>query len=102
MYCAPSAQASFSKLRVQRSLFSRRNLAAEAEIWPAFGSFGAHEVVDLDTGICSASSPKKRCEARADSVWKRGFAPLGRGGAPSPHKKPLIAARLLSNEPPCP
>jgi hypothetical protein len=29
---APAAQARFSKLRVQRSFFSRRSLAAEAEM----------------------------------------------------------------------
>src|SRR5271167_3486372 len=46
-YCAPAAQARFSKLRVQRSFFSNRNLAAEAESQFAFGRFDMD--ADLDT-----------------------------------------------------
>src|ERR1022692_879920 len=38
-FIAPAAQARFSKLRVQRSFFSRRNLAAEAEIPSVFEAF---------------------------------------------------------------
>src|ERR1017187_7648363 len=43
---APAAQARFSKLRVQRSFFNRRNLAAEAEM-PS--SFEVDLEPDLDT-----------------------------------------------------
>jgi hypothetical protein len=39
---APVAQASFSNFRVQRSLFNKRSLAAEAEI------FSALEIFDFD------------------------------------------------------
>src|SRR5450759_1484438 len=44
---APAAQARFSKFKVQRSFFSRRNLAAEAETPPAFEVFDVG--ADLDT-----------------------------------------------------
>src|SRR6266853_2269902 len=49
--CAPAAQARFSNLRVQRSFFSRRNLAAEAEIPSGFEVFEvrANLEPDLDT-----------------------------------------------------
>jgi hypothetical protein len=44
---APAAQARFSNLRVQRSFFSKRNLAAEAEIPSALEGFDVR--ADLDT-----------------------------------------------------
>src|ERR1700681_817601 len=47
MCVAPAAQARFSNSRVQRSFFSRRNLAAEAEIFSALEVFDVR--VDLDT-----------------------------------------------------
>src|SRR5208283_432014 len=44
---APAAQTRLSKLSVQRSFFSRRNLAAEAEILSAFEAFD--ERAEFDT-----------------------------------------------------
>src|ERR1035441_8568900 len=44
-WCAPAAHARFSKLSVQRSFFSRRNLAADAE---SFADFDGR--LDVDTG----------------------------------------------------
>src|ERR1700676_3401787 len=47
--CAPAAQARFSNLRVQRSFFSKRNLAAEAEIPSALEVFAVR--TDLEAGL---------------------------------------------------
>src|ERR1700687_3340255 len=44
---APAAHARFSNLRVQRSFFSKRNLAVAAEIFSALEVFDVR--VDLDT-----------------------------------------------------
>src|SRR3981081_3367508 len=46
-YVAPAVQARFSNLRVQRSFFSKRNLAAEAETPSVFDFFDVE--ADLDT-----------------------------------------------------
>src|SRR6202795_4079233 len=47
--CAPAAHARFSNLRVQRSFFSKRNLAAEAEIPSALEVFAVRG--DFEAGL---------------------------------------------------
>src|SRR5580704_14064164 len=47
--CAPEAHARFSNFRVQRSFFSKRSLAAEAEIPSAFEVFDEREELDTES-----------------------------------------------------
>jgi hypothetical protein len=59
---------------VQRSFFSKRNFAAEAERPSAFDFF------DVGTDLLSIFAEE---EARSKPVvWERGFAPLGTGQSP--------------------
>src|ERR1700690_1940386 len=69
--CAPINQARFSNLSVQRSFFSRRSLAADAEMSPECERFlesfdaGADLEADLDTGIVSIFAEEElRCKRR--------------------------------------
>src|ERR1019366_4436112 len=60
---APAAQARFSKLRVQRSFFNRRNLAAEAEMPSSFE-------VDLEPDLDTESAQHLRRRRRAKQEQK--------------------------------
>src|ERR1700686_460873 len=102
--CAPAAHARFSNLRVQRSFFNKRNLAVAAETPSVFDFLDVEADLDTDADQHLRRRSGAKQEQMFDDVWKRGFALLVRGKAPSPQneKPPLIAVRLLSVEQPCP
>src|ERR1700677_3427789 len=58
-YCAPESHARFSNLRVQRSFFNRRNLAAEAEILSRSEPFDGRAVGRASSGLDGAK-PRPR------------------------------------------
>src|SRR6202166_3632349 len=101
--CAPETQASFSNLRVQRRRFSKRSFAAEAEIFSA-GEVFDRGGLERDLGTEAKQHLRRRRgpkqEWNVTIVRKRGFAPLRRDKAPSPHKyrELSVAVRLLSGE----
>src|ERR1700682_4084301 len=110
MYVAPAAQARFSNLRVQRSFFSKRNLAVAAETPSAFEAFDVRANFEADLDTDADQHLRRRSGAKQEQMFddcveaKWGFATLGRVKAPSPHNEgsPLTAVRLLSAERPCP
>src|ERR1039458_2933362 len=78
---APAAQARFSKLSVQRSFFSKRNLAAEAETRSAVGVF------DLDGLDTEADQHLRRRrdgkqEQKFDDRVEAGLRPAWTGQSP--------------------
>src|SRR6202795_2168844 len=89
--CAPSAHARFSNLRVQRSFFSKRNLAAEAEIPSALEVFAVRTDFEADLDTDADQHLRRRSGAKQeqmfDDVWKRGFALFVRGKAPPPQNE---------------
>src|ERR1700694_3746066 len=98
--CAPAAQARFSNLRVHRSFFSKRNLAAEAEIPSALEVFAVR--TDFEAGLDTDADQhlRRRSGAKQEQMFDEcaeagASAPLGRGRAPSPHNEepPLIVGR---------
>src|SRR5580658_8609033 len=96
---APDSHARFSNLRVQRSFFNRRSLAAEAEMPFNFFEEDADLERDLDTALAQhlrRSDRAKQEEMCSKVVWLRSFALLGRGEAPSPHKASPTVVRLPS------
>src|ERR1035438_3938375 len=86
---APAAQARFSNLSVQRSFFSSRNLAVEAETLPALEVFDVR--VDLDT----EADQHLRRRRPAKQEWKfnecveAGFRPAWTGQSPVLTQKPV-------------
>src|SRR5208337_2211903 len=81
---APAAQARLSKLRVQRSFFSKRNLTAEAETPSAF------EFFDLDADLGTESTrhlrPRKRAKQEQILCGSRASPRLD-GAKPRHHTK---------------
>src|ERR1700686_3050717 len=104
--CAtPAAHARFSNLRVQRSFFSKRNLAVAAEIFSALEVFDVR--VDLDTD--ADQHLRRRSGAKQEEMFDKcaeaGLRPVWTGAEPRHHtirNRPPIAVRLLSAEQPCP
>src|SRR5580704_7168416 len=85
----PDSHARFSNLRVQRSFFNRRSLAAEAEM--PFNVFeeDADLERDLDTALAQhlrRSDRAKQEEMCSKVVWLRSFACLD-GAKPRPHTR---------------
>src|ERR1019366_23137 len=70
--CAPAAQARFSKFRVQRSFFSKRNLAAEAETPSAFEVLDVG--ADLDTEADQHLRRRRRAKQEQTAAPRRGSA----------------------------
>jgi cell division FtsZ-interacting protein ZapD len=61
------AHANFSNFKVQRSRLSRRNFAADAEIFSAFGSLDLDDLErDLDTELNQHLRPRRNTK----QVWK--------------------------------
>src|ERR1700730_2699867 len=67
-YVAPAVQARFSNLRVQRSFFSKRNLAVAAEILSALEVFDVR--VDLDTD--ADQHLRRRSGAKQEQMFDEG------------------------------
>src|SRR5208337_328687 len=92
---APAAQACFSKLRVQRSFFRKRNLAAEAETLSAFGAFD----VGADLGTEANQHLRRRRggkqEQTFDDCVEAGLHPAWTGQSPVPTQE-LTAAYCCS------
>src|SRR5208282_3479813 len=65
---APAAQASFSNLRVQRSFFSKRNLAAEAESVAALGVFDVRPELERGLDTESAKHLRRRRSVNQERV----------------------------------
>jgi hypothetical protein len=88
------AHARFSKLSVQRSFFSRRNLAAEAETFSALEAFDA--CADLDTGLISifaeADAPRKGQTPKGAANMGEASASLKR----CPDTNPLVLQQRLA------
>src|ERR1035441_5624384 len=66
---APAPQARFSKLSVQRSFFSRRNLAAEAEIPSVFEAFDERADFEPDLDTESAQHLRRRRRAKQEQKF---------------------------------
>src|SRR5208337_38171 len=67
--CAPAAHARFSNFRVQRSFFSSRNLAAEAEIFSAAEVFTMRLDLDTDADQHLRRSRGTTQEEKVKTVW---------------------------------
>jgi hypothetical protein len=61
-------------------------LAVAAEIPSALEVFDVRVDLDTDADQHLRRRTSAKQEQMFDFVWKRAFAPLGRGKAPSPHK----------------
>src|SRR5208282_612181 len=91
---APAAQARFSNLRVQRSFFSRRNLAAAAEMPSSFE-------VDLEPDLDTESDQHLRRrrggkqEQKFDDCVAAGLRPARTGQSPVPTQKKSKRRLLL-------
>jgi hypothetical protein len=80
---------------VQRSFFSKRNLAAEAEIPSALEGFDVRADLDTDADQHLRRRSGAKQEQMFDECAEAGFAPLGRGKAPSPHGTTIEIANSL-------
>src|ERR1700674_34331 len=78
---APAAHARFSNLRVQRSFFSKRNLAVAAEIFSALEVFDVR--VDLDTD--ADQHLRRRSGAKQEQMFDEC---VGTGQSPVPTQMP--------------
>src|SRR5216684_2759164 len=89
---APAAQARFSNLRVQRSFFSKRNLAAEAEIPSAFEVFDVGADLDTEADQHLRRRRDGKQEPKFDDRVEAGLRPAWTGQSPVPTQE---AGRLL-------
>src|SRR6202047_4352783 len=87
--CAPAAHARFSNLRVHRSFFSKRNLAAEAEIPSALEVFAVR--TDFEAGLDTDADQhlRRRSGAKQEQMFdecvEAGLPPRMDGAEPRHH-----------------
>src|SRR5208282_6333372 len=87
-YCAPAAQARFSKLRVQRSFFSKRSFAAEAESLSALGAFDVHADLDTEADQHLRRRRGRKQERMFDDCVEAGLRPAWTGRSPVTAREP--------------
>src|ERR1700674_3199332 len=91
--CAPAAHARFSNLRVQRSFFSKRNLAAEAEIPSALEVFAVRTDFEADLDTDADQHLRRRSGAKQEQMFdecvEAGLCPVLTGQSPVTTRMPV-------------
>src|ERR1700674_1669506 len=77
--CAPAAHARFSNLRVQRSFFSKRNLAVAAETPSVFDFFDVEPDLDTDADQHLRRRSGAKQEQMFDECVEAGLRPAWTG-----------------------
>src|ERR1700687_4184527 len=86
---APAAHARFSNLRVQRSFFSKRNLAVAAEIFSALEVFDVRVVLDTDADQHLRRRSGAKQEQMFDECAEAGLCPALTGQSPVTTRMPV-------------
>src|ERR1700681_1049953 len=93
MCVAPAAQARFSNLRVQRSFFSKRNLAVAAETPSAFEAFDVRTNFEADLDTDADQNLRRRSVAKQEQMFDEwvgaGLRPAWTGQSSVPTQMPV-------------